>query len=105
MGIDWSVAEMQKMIKKGPHSSALVDDTIAQIQVEAREKEKQGFAILLKWRDIAAKPPRNIKISPLARIQHKSQTYRAILDLSFTLKVAEWSLPSVNDTTERTVPY
>ena len=37
-------------------------------------------------------------------IPHKSRKYRAILDLSFALKVAGWDLPSVNKATKETVP-
>ena len=37
-------------------------------------------------------------------IPHKSKKYRAILDLSFVLKVAGWDLPSVNEKKKETSP-
>ena len=37
-------------------------------------------------------------------IPHKSRKYRAILDLSFALKILGWDLPSVNEATENTAP-
>ena len=49
-------------------------------------------------------PRSNLKISPLAMILHKSRKYRAILDLSFVLKVAGWDLPSVNEATKEIAP-
>ena len=37
-------------------------------------------------------------------IPHKSRKYRAILDISFLLKVAGWDLPSVNEAMKETAP-
>ena len=37
-------------------------------------------------------------------IPHKSRKYRAILYLSFALKVAGWGLPLVKEATKETVP-
>ena len=37
-------------------------------------------------------------------IPHKSRKYRAILDISFALKVAGWYLPSLNEATKETAP-
>ena len=84
---------MEAAVTKVPHSPALKDDEISQIQVEAREELAQGFATIVRWDDIKQNPPSNLKISPLAMILHKNIKYRAILDLSFALKVAEWDLP------------
>jgi len=91
-------------VDKGPHSSALEDDAIAQIQMEAREKEAQGFANIYKWEDLKKDLPRALKLSPLAMIPHKSRKYRAILDLSYQLMVAGYMLPSVNDATVQMAP-
>ena len=52
--------------------------------------------------DIQKNLPSNLKISPLAMIPHKNRNYRAILDLSFALKVAGWDLKSVNWWTKET---
>ena len=86
-------------MKKGPYLSALEDDTIAQIQVEARENETQGFAKIYRWDDLKKNLPRTLKLSPLAMIPHKSRKCRAILDLSYQLMVAGYMLPLVNDVT------
>ena len=40
----------------------------------------------------------------MAMILHKSRKYRAILDLSFALKVAGWNLPYVKKATTETAP-
>ena len=45
-----------------------------------------------------------LKLSRLAMIPHKSRKYRAILDLSFALRIAGFQLPSVNDATKNTAP-
>ena len=58
----------------------------------------------MRWDDIKQNPPSNLKISPLAMITHKSRKYRAILDLSFALKVAGWDIPLANKSTKETAP-
>ena len=45
-----------------------------------------------------------MEISPLAMVPHKSRLFRAILDLSFSLKMSTHQIPSVNESTEKTSP-
>ena len=71
------------------------------MQVEAREKEQQGFAKIFKWEDLKENLPPEIKLSPLAMIPHKSRKYCTILNLSLKLKLAGYLLPSVNDATKK----
>ena len=106
VGQYWTVAEIEAAIARGPHVSALKGDAIAQIQVEAREKEAQGFSTIYKWDDLKSREdfPSNLNISSLAMIPHKIRKYREILDLSFLLQLAGYMLPSVNDATERYAP-
>ena len=58
----------------------------------------------MRWGDIEQNPLSNLTISPLAMIPHNSRKYRAILDLSFSLKVERLDLPSVNKATMETLP-
>ena len=44
VGRDWTLEEPEAAVEKAPHSSALEPDATEQIQIEAREKVKQGFA-------------------------------------------------------------
>ena len=54
----WTAEQLQAAVDKGPHSSALEDDAIAQIQVEARKKEAQGFSkIYIQVRGPQEGPP------------------------------------------------
>jgi hypothetical protein len=47
-------------------------------------------------------PLKQLKISPIAMVPHKSRPYRAILDLSFSIKLdPQTSIPSVNSTTTK----
>ena len=60
---------------------------------------------MVLWDSIKDDPPAQLKISPLAMILHKSRKYRAILDLSYLLKLQNGiTLPSVNDTTTLLAP-
>ena len=74
------------------------------MQVEAQEKEQQGFAKLSKWEDLRKNLPPEHKLSPRAMIPHKSRNYWEILDLSFELKLAEYLLPLVNDAIKKCAP-
>ena len=104
VGRDWTLDELSAAAERGPHRSALEPDAIAQIQVEAREKEAQGFCKLYDWEELKRDLPKKLKLSPLAMIPHKSRKYRAILDLSFELRLAGYTLPSVNDATKHMAP-
>jgi hypothetical protein len=57
------------------------------------------------WDDIKSNHPRQLKVSPVAAIPHKSRAYRSILDLSFKLCLEDGSVvESVNNTTEKWAP-
>ena len=58
----------------------------------------------MRWDNIKQNPPSNLKFSPLEMIPHKSRKCRAILDLSFALKVVGWDLTSVKEKTKETAP-
>ena len=96
VGRNWTPDKMEAEETKVPHSSSLKDNAISQIQVEAGEKSSEGFANIVSRDGIKQKPLSNLKISPLLMIPHKRRKYRAILDLSFALKVAGWDIPLVN---------
>ena len=90
--------------RRGPHQTALEPDAIDQIWNEAHEKQEQGFARIVLWDDIKDRinDYPQLKVSPLSMIPHKSRKYRAILDLSFKLRIAGMALPSVNEATIKT---
>ena len=56
------------------------------------------------WEELSKNLPTALKLSPLAMIPHKSRQYRAILDLSFVLRLAEYTLPSVNEAMKACAP-
>ena len=62
IGDNWTKGQMHAAVAWGPHTSSRVPEAIAQIQREAREKEKQGFATLVKWDDIKDNPHEKLKI-------------------------------------------
>ena len=104
-GQPWTVQHMMAAITRGPHASALVPAAVKQMDEEIAEKVKNNQVRLVRWADIKANPPRQLKISPLAMVEHKSRPFRAILDLSFPVKISPTeSVPSVNSTTTKTAP-
>ncbi len=68
--------------------SALKPNDIVQIQIEAHEKEQQGFTQIYKWEELKKNLPHCLKLALLTMIPHKSRKYLTILDLSFALIVA-----------------
>jgi hypothetical protein len=76
-----------------------------QLQLEVNDKVRKGQAKVVLWDDIKDDPPKELKISPIAMIPHKSRMFRAILDLSFWLRLKNGGfVPSVNESTTLEAP-
>ena len=103
-GPPWSPKHILLSLRQGPHKSALTSEARIVLHKETAVKEAQGYAKVVRWRDIKQNLPPNLKISPVACIPHKSKPLRVIIDLSFQLKVDKLSFPSVNDTTTKLAP-
>jgi hypothetical protein len=101
-GRDWSLAEIQAAIDWGPHQSALEPDAIGHFAEEVPSKVNRGQARVVLWDDIKSNHPRQLKVSPVAAIPHKSLAYHLILDLSFKLCLEDGGIVElVNNTTEK----
>lgn len=75
-------------------------EAINQLKGEIADKVKAGQCRVVEWDSIKDDPPKQLKILPLAMIPHKSRLFRAILDLSFRIRLQDGSeIPSVNETT------
>jgi hypothetical protein len=103
-GEPWPLEHIKAALLHGPHKSAKGKDAARALHDETNEKIKNGFAKLIRFGDIKKNLPKNLKISPVACIPHKSKKYRVILDLSFKLRLHKKDLPSVNETTEKKAP-
>jgi hypothetical protein len=73
-GKPWSNEEMWEAVTKGPHSSAQSPEAIAHFKTEA-EKVRTNQARLVLWDSIKDNPPKELKISPIAAIPHKSKDF------------------------------
>ena len=98
-GPDWTHDQVKMLLSRGPHRSACSPKALAQLREETTKKCEQGYARVVRWRDIKANPPPKLKISPVAMIPHKSKPFRCILDLSFSLRHKDKTFTSVNATT------
>ncbi len=97
--------EIQEVVDRGPHCSAMSANAITHFGAEVAEKVKSGQAKLVAWESIKDNPPTKLKISPITVISHKSKQFRSTLDLSFHLQLEQGGiLPSVNATTIKTAP-
>jgi hypothetical protein len=84
---NWSIQHIEAATKKCPMK-------------ETKDKIKDGYAKIVKWKDIKTNVPPQLKISPVAMIPHKSRQFQAILDLSFQLRINGKKQPSVNSATK-----
>ena len=98
-GPPWYKAQIEAAIQHGPHKSARSLGACKAQRAEALTKVSQGFAKVIKYGDICANIPPQLKVSPAACIPHKSHKFRVILDLSFRLRYKNTFINSVNDTT------
>ena len=103
-GPRWSKDQIIRALRRGPHISAKAPDAIRYLRKQTMEKVDHGFVRIVKWGDIKNEIPKNLKISPIAMIPHKSRDYRAILDLSFKLRHKDMIYKSVNESTVPTSP-
>jgi hypothetical protein len=104
-GKPWTKSQMWAAVERGPHVSALQQEAIDQLKGEIAEKVRVGQCRVVEWDSIKDNPPEQLKVSPLAMIPHKSRQFRAILDLSFRIRLKDGStIPSVNETTTLEAP-
>jgi hypothetical protein len=104
-GQRWSKSKIWEAATWGPHRLALSPEAIAHFAAKAAKKLRMKQACLVQWDDIKGNPPKELKISPIAVILHKSKDFCSILDLSFCLHLATGGvLASVNDTTKKMAP-
>lgn len=103
-GQDWPVEWIEEALRRGPHISAKNPLAIEALRKETLEKIENGYARMIKWKELKKNLPRRLKISPVAAIPHKSRLFRTILDLSFRLKYNGARLPSVNSATVKQAP-
>ena len=103
-GVDWSREQIEHLLRRGPHTSAKSKKAATQLRAETIEKCNNGYARVVKWKDIKNNIPKKLKISPVAMIPHKSKPFRCILDLSFKLCHKGKTYASVNELTSARSP-
>ena len=104
-GPNWSRERVTDAIRRGPHKSAYLPGAVEFLQTETEEKVRNGYARVVRWKDIKDNIPLLLKISPVAMVPHKSKLFRVIMDLSFQFKKKDGSKwESVNSATTKLAP-
>ena len=103
-GKAWDKDQIVAALRRSPHHGANSPQAITFLQAEVADKVRSGYAKVVKWGAIKHRIPRNLNISPVALVPHKSRQYRTILDLSFKLRYKGGIIPSVNDSIKRQAP-
>ena len=103
-GEKWTVEMVEAALRKGNHSSANTPAARQYLLQEIKKKVADGYQKVVKWKDIKDNLPENIKLSPIACIDHKSRAFCVILDLSYCLLFKGSRIPSVNEATNLQSP-
>jgi hypothetical protein len=103
-GPAWTIDHIITAIKRGAHPTANKPEARKYLIAQTLTKVSENFAKIIKWGEIKDNPPRNLKISPIAMIPHKSRDYRSILDLSFQIRLRNKKQQSVNQSTNKLAP-
>ena len=103
-GADWTEEYIISAIRHGPHSSTMKAPALKVLHIEVQEEITQGYARKISFGELRKHIPKNLKLSPVVMIPHKSRDYRTILDLSFKLKINNTTMTSVNEGTVQTAP-
>jgi len=105
-GNNWALEQIKVAIAQGTHASALIPAAIEQMTLEVQDKVKKRQAQVVAWNDLKQNEVSlELKISPVVMILHKPRMFRAILDLSFGIKLKDGStVPSVNASTMLSAP-
>jgi hypothetical protein len=82
-GKPWTQVEIQEVVDRGPHQSALTDKAITHFKEEVKDKVRIGQAIFVAWDSIKDNLPQELQISPIAANPPTSKQFCSILDLSF----------------------
>jgi hypothetical protein len=97
--------EVWEAVARGAYASAISAEALDHFRLKTEKKVKCGQAKIVLWDEIKDTLPPQMKVSPIAVIPHKSKAFWSILDLSFSLRLPNWSVcQSVNDTTTKTAP-
>ena len=85
-GPDWGIEQIEEVLRRGLHQSANEDSAVEFLHDKTAEKAKNYYAKVVRYGDIRHNLPKNLEISLVSMIPHKSKLFRCILDLSFQLK-------------------
>ena len=107
-GKPWLFKMMEAAVARGPNVSAVDEEAMAILQEEVEAKAVCGQCKIVTWEELknhSEGVPKHLKVSPVAMIPHKSRKYRAILDLSFGIRLLCWEqVPAVNESSIKTAP-
>lgn len=74
-GDPWTKDDMAAAVARGPHISARSEAAFAHFADEIKEKVAAGQAKTILWDSIKDNPPKELKISPVAAVPHKSKPF------------------------------
>ena len=75
-GPRWTLTQIQAALRRGPHLSAMKPEAMRAFREEVASKLEQKQVKILSWDEIEKDPPKELKLSPMAQIPHKSRAYR-----------------------------
>ena len=85
-GEPWAWEMIEAAVAKGPHQSAMTDESIKLIAENIAYQVKAGYAKVISWDKLQQRRPTNLKVLPLAVVPQQNHQGRMILDLSFAVQ-------------------
>jgi len=85
-GADWSLDSIMTAVERGPHRSAITPESLALFKEDIAYQVTAGFCEIMSLKDVLARRPRQLKISPVAVVPQRNRRGRIILDLSFPVR-------------------
>ena len=74
-GPNWTKDQLEQALTYGAHPSAKWPEALTCLIEETIEKVNKGFARIVQWGQLKNNIPKNLKISPVAMIPHKSHVF------------------------------
>jgi hypothetical protein len=85
-GLGWNWEAILEVVQRGPHVSATTSEARGLVLEDVMYQVAVGFSEIVRWDDIKADLPSNLKVSPLAVMPQTDRRGRLILDLSFGVR-------------------
>ena len=77
-GLPWTEEQIKATIERGPHLSAMKPEAMQAFKDEVTKKLGKNQVRIMFWDDVKNDLSKQLKVSPMVQIPHKSRAYRTL---------------------------